>query len=388
MAQATVTSKNFVMQYCPEILLLLYCARTRIEPELATAIRSICSSSIDWEEVLQLAEQHGVIPLLYRTLSAVCPEEVPNSILQQLRLYHQTNALRNQVLTTELLNILDLLHANNIPVIPYKGPVLASMIYNDLSLRQFSDLDILVKKQDVLKTKQVLCTCGYQSYTPMTAEEEAHLLKSSYQYKFTRKDSLVNLLELHWQIARSYPVSMEEFNPFGVDLSPYWDRLEPRVFCDRMVSSFSLQDLLVLLCIHGAKDRWRSLKSLCDLNELLSTYPELDLLAVLARAKNPEQFKVLSLAFVLVNRLFGTPLPADIVDRIHTESVVQLADQVQKELFDDFRSHWSDRLRWHLQLIEGFQNRVRYSAWFVVSHYRPPAWLRLGSAPLQKTIPS
>lgn len=388
MAQAIVTPQNFVVQHRLEILLLLYCARTRVEPELAAAISSICSQAIDWEDVLQLAEQHGVIPLLYQTLSAVCSGEVPQPILQQLRLYHQTNALRNQVLATELLNILELLQANHIPAIPYKGPVLASTIYNDLSLRQFSDLDILVKQQDVLQTKQVLCAYGYQPYTAMTAEEEAHLLKSSYQYKFTRKDSLVNLLELHWQIARSYPVSMEEFNPFGVDLSPYWGRLEQRVFLDRTVSSFSLQDLLVLLCIHGAKDRWRSLKSLCDLNELLSAYPDLDLLAVLETAKNPEQFKVLSLAFVLVNRLFGTPLPATLVDRIHLESVVQLADQVQRALFADFSSHWSDRLRWHLQLIEGFQNRVRYGAWFVVSHYRPPAWLRLRSAPSQNSIPS
>jgi len=36
-----------------------------------------------------------------------------------------------------LLKLLDLFENHGIPAVPFKGPVLASSIYGDLSLRQF-----------------------------------------------------------------------------------------------------------------------------------------------------------------------------------------------------------------------------------------------------------
>lgn len=366
MLQVTI-SRDLGVANCPDHSLLLYCAHTRLDDDREAAIRQLCKQSIDWHQVLQLAEQHGIVPLLNQTLNQVCPEFVPEPVLKHLKLYCHINAVRNRVLTTELLDILKLLEANEISAIPYKGPALAEIVYRDLTLRQFSDLDILVKKQDVLKTKYLLCANGYQSYTPLSASEEEHLLKTSYQYKFTRTDAKVNLLELHWQVARSYPTSMNQFNPFEIDLDSIWEQLETIEILSQPVPSFSPQTLFVLLCIHGTKDRWRSLKSLCDLNELVRAYPEIDLNLALETATNSEQYKVLSLALMLLKNLFNTPIPAEVLQRIQLESVTRLATQVQQNLFAETSSHWSDRLIWQLKLIEGWQKRMKYTAWFIAS---------------------
>jgi hypothetical protein len=366
MAEVTI-SKDLGIADRPEYLLLLYCAHTQLDNDREAAIQQLCNQSIDWHRVLHLAEQHGIIPLLNQTLNRACPEFVPEPVLKHLKLYCNINAVRNRVLTTELLDILELLKANHIPAIPYKGPALAEIAYCDLTLRQFSDLDILVKKQDVLKTKHLLCANGYQPYTPLTVSKEEHLLKTSYQYKFTRTDAKVNLLELHWQVARSYPTSMNQFNPFEIDLASIWEQLETIEILNQPAPSFSPQTLFVLLCIHGAKDRWRSLKSLCDLNELIRAYPEVNLNLALETATNPEQYKVLSLALMLLKNLFNTPIPAEVLHRIRLKSVTQLATQVQQNLFSETSSHWSDRLTWQLKLIEGWQKRIKYTVWFTAS---------------------
>ena len=59
-------------------------------------------------------------------------------------------------MTVELNKILKLLKANNIDTIPYKGPVLASLAYGDIALRQFQDLDISINQSDIFKTKDIL----------------------------------------------------------------------------------------------------------------------------------------------------------------------------------------------------------------------------------------
>jgi hypothetical protein len=123
--------------------LLLYCAQTPIDSEIAERIRTLLQQDIDWAYLIQTAAQHGVMPLLYQSLNTTCPEAVPKANLAQLRNYFHTNAQRNLFLTKELLKLLTLFETHSIPAIPFKGPVLAVSAYGNLSLRQISDLDIL-----------------------------------------------------------------------------------------------------------------------------------------------------------------------------------------------------------------------------------------------------
>src|ERR1700681_921232 len=64
-------------------------------------------------------------------------------------------------LTGKLLRLLELFQAAEIPVIPLKGPVLAQILYGDPVLREFEDLDLLVRKRDVLRALQLLNAHGY-----------------------------------------------------------------------------------------------------------------------------------------------------------------------------------------------------------------------------------
>src|SRR4051794_9536559 len=114
----------------PEFQFLVDCAKAR--PWAETIRRRVHADAIDWANVLELAEQHGVRPLLRRTLKSSCWAVVPESAKVELERSYRSNAQKNLLLTAELLRVVDAFEQENIAVIPFKGPVLAEEVYGDL----------------------------------------------------------------------------------------------------------------------------------------------------------------------------------------------------------------------------------------------------------------
>jgi hypothetical protein len=57
--------------------------------------------------------------------------------------------------------ILKLFRSHEIIVIPYKGPLFADRYYKNLSLRQLNNLDLIIRKEDAIKTKEMLLAHNY-----------------------------------------------------------------------------------------------------------------------------------------------------------------------------------------------------------------------------------
>ena len=117
----------------PEKQLLACCARTKLTPEGAATIHKILAGPLDWEYLLFEAEENSISPLLDRHLSAVAPGAAPPAAQEQLKKTCRANTVRCLYLTAELINILRLFQAQNIPSIPYKGPVLAAQAFTETS---------------------------------------------------------------------------------------------------------------------------------------------------------------------------------------------------------------------------------------------------------------
>src|SRR5207245_416710 len=138
-----------------EAELLLCASRASMDSGRAERIRALVRQSIDWGYVLGIGRRHGVLPLLYWHLSKIWPDAVPKAILKQLRDQFQQNTLHNLFLTGELLKLLNLFQTHGIRAITYKGPTLAMGAYGNLALRQFNDLDLLVRKNDIPKAREL-----------------------------------------------------------------------------------------------------------------------------------------------------------------------------------------------------------------------------------------
>lgn len=119
-----------------EIQLLLACSSPCLSRAGADRLKTLVTERINWADLIRIAAPHGLLPLLHQNLSLVCEDRVPPRTLEQLRRYHESVARRNAIHAGELFDLLDLLEANQIPAIPFKGPTLGLLAYGDLSLRR------------------------------------------------------------------------------------------------------------------------------------------------------------------------------------------------------------------------------------------------------------
>jgi len=89
--------------------------------------------------------------------------------MKQLRTQWQMITLYNRHLTAELVRLTGLLKAAGIAAVAFKGPVLAAMAYGSIDMRQFVDLDILVRQTDLPRIAEILSAERYTS--PHTRRE-------------------------------------------------------------------------------------------------------------------------------------------------------------------------------------------------------------------------
>ena len=111
-------------------------------------------AGLDWPRLNQMAAEHAVQPHLYLRLEHL--ETLPPAALNSMRAQYYASSLSNLKLARELVRLTDRLSEAGVPAVAFKGPVLALKLHGDLSLRQFNDLDLLVRPQDVGPAAQVL----------------------------------------------------------------------------------------------------------------------------------------------------------------------------------------------------------------------------------------
>jgi hypothetical protein len=309
----------------PEKRLLVCCARTKLTPEVATTIREILAGPLDWDFLLWEAEENSITPLLDRHLSAVAPGAAPPAAQEQWKKTCRANTVRCLYLTAELINILRLFHSQNIAAIPYKGPVLAAQAYGDVALREFEDLDIILRQSDVPKAHAIIVSLGYKPKFDwiLSPGAAASLVPGEYNY---RDESRRAMVELHTEITlRHFPIKP--------DLDAFIRNLVPVRVSDRDMLTFAAEDLLPMLCIHGSKDFWERLSWMADVSELVQSHPALDWDRVLRFAQPLNATRMLNLGLALAAGVLGASLPPEISARVKADRVAgEVAAEVRQRL--------------------------------------------------------
>jgi Uncharacterised nucleotidyltransferase len=106
--------------FSTELDLVLACCGDDSSGALSARIRQILDqhADLDWGRLLQLAQHHGVLPLVYRRLSGVL-DASPSAGLEALRQEDRLNAHRTMWLTLELVNVYNHLAVRGLEVLPY-----------------------------------------------------------------------------------------------------------------------------------------------------------------------------------------------------------------------------------------------------------------------------
>ena len=272
-------------------------------PERSTAnaeIESLLPLPLRWDRVFELAENHGVQPLLHQSLEDFRGSLTPQTV-EILAAKQRTNLHKAMMLSRELIRILDTLTANDIEAMPYKGLALADSIYGDIALRQTGDIDLLVRAQDVARACEALHTLNYTPHLRLSAKEEKFYLRSGYEYSFDAPAGR-NLLELQWALQpRFYAVDypMEEL----------FHRAVPVSVAGRVTKTLSFEHLFIVLALHAAKHAWGKLIWICDLARIMKMeglkWAQIGSLAQRFRIR-----RILTLNLLLANEILGVSIPS------------------------------------------------------------------------------
>lgn len=344
---------NNLPELPPEICLLLACGRTQVSEDIAVRIRNLAQGPLDWDSLIQTSLTHGLMPLLYENLKANASDIVPKTAIRSLRDFYEKSSARSLVLTGELIRILDLFESEGVEGMPYKGPSVAVSLYGRLGLRQFTDLDILVRKQDVWRSQQLLVQLGYQPHFNITLSQLPAFLKLGYVQMFTR-DNGFRVVELHWGIA-------SRFFMFSLNTDLLWSRLTKADLMGKAVLAPIAEDLLLILCVHGAKDIWERLEWICGIAELLQRHPDLNWGSVTQQAKESGAERILHLGCYLARELFEAKLPDSIGRHIDSDPVIAtLAAQVREDLLSGKSPGLRQRILFHVRSKDRVLDRFRY----------------------------
>ena len=365
-------SRQFSMR--PESELLVWCASTAVTDELKERIRQRVQEPLDWGVVFELAGYHGVGPLLYRNLSTHCSDLVPAASLTQLRQRTQAGALLNRLLAQELVVLCEVFAAHGVPVIPIKGATLAVSAYGDVTLRDFSDMDLLVPEGSIAEAQAVLLAQGYERKDLSSEPGETDHEEGPY-HVFIKRRTLFRV-DLQWVMAHQHFA-------FQLDRPEFWQRRTPVPLANKTVQGLAPEDLLIVLCVHGSKHAWESLKWVCDVAELLRAHDHLDWDQIFSRASTWRCQRLVLMGLSLAHRLLDVPLPEAVLARLSADSEVHMlshrmpstlladrhvgVDEAQAvALYFSLKDSWWERWRFGLMLCRDQSPMVT----------SPPAWFR------------
>src|SRR5687768_735822 len=138
------------MQYLkPEDDLLLHCLKIHFNPggNSEEALKSILKKKPDWEHFISVTSLNRVFPMVWNTLNNEAYRNIPEEVSLDLQKICHEKEARSIYNLKRLNELLILFRENNIGMIPFKGPNL-NKLYKNYALRQSSDLDIIIHKND------------------------------------------------------------------------------------------------------------------------------------------------------------------------------------------------------------------------------------------------
>ncbi|MCU1244888.1 MAG: hypothetical protein JWN02_798 [Acidobacteria bacterium] len=205
----------------------------------------------DVESSLSSAAAEGMLGLLARAA-----ERVPRT----LRLQAMAMEARSAGMVTELARIARAFEDAGIPLLAYKGAILAQQLYGAAGARAFSDLDVIVDPASADAGERVLRDLGYRECQPLSERQRKTNRRFVGETLFLDDASGV-LADFHWLF------SHVQF-PLRIPFAEAWERRQSVLVDGHLFQTLGNTDLVVLTCSHAAKHLWHRLELLAQIGAL------------------------------------------------------------------------------------------------------------------------
>ncbi|HZQ07906.1 MAG TPA: nucleotidyltransferase family protein, partial [Anaerolineae bacterium] len=224
----------------PELELLFLAVRPQFDADARARIWELLKAPLNWDWIASLARTHGVLPLLYERLNPYVRFIQPD-VCEAMASYAQMRTRRSLVLMAELVRLFDWFEAEAIPLLAFKGPVLATVAYGNLSRRAFNDLDVLVPFNEVSHAWSVLQAQGYVPDEHFSPAQFRAFLASDNHHAFRQANGDI-IIELHWRLlSKAYAITWKE--------ARIWERAIGVTLGGRAIRTLLPSDAILFTCI-------------------------------------------------------------------------------------------------------------------------------------------
>lgn len=370
----------------PEFELLLTCCRPKPTEAHYLRQRQLAATGPDSGKILAYAYRHDVSSLLYCNLSCHPPGTFPNELLNKLAMRHKRNI---QHASQALLAIHELMLAGpELNLLVMKGLDVAGRAYGDLAARGVGDIDILVNPEQLDAALTKLKELGWNIDEPeiLFTETRNILLRNQNHCLLIRKR--FPHMELHWRATH---------NPFEFPMDD-WPALSVSKKSNIGIPGLANEDLMIYLCLHGAKHGWGRLKWIFDLPNILATH-DLDWPKLWQRAHQLGAGLALQQGLLLAQKYCRIDLSPEIKSGFRHS--INLSQWQSIYSIQQGPEHWMEHLPIRLKLHQWINRmltarKINVLVWYFAMMFYPnvddyrllklPSWLQLLYFPLRPVL--
>lgn len=298
------------MTLSDELQVVLITSKSQLSKEDISRLQGLLSGGLDWTSIHFLSQRHKVFPRVWKNLSRYISSLIPEEVNAQQKNLMRRNFLISATMTKYLFMILDIFAKNNLTIIPYKGPVLASYLYNDITQRSYGDLDFLIRRDDFSKAYLILQENGYIPEIQLSSEKINSYTAIEDNLSFANARGVI--LEIHWELSGRYLIK-----PMGIDL--VGQHLSSTKIHGRELSVFSDENLLIYFCLHGTKHCWEQLDLIACVSELLLKAERIDWQYVLEIVSEYRCRRILFVGILLAIKSYHVSIPEQIYRLISSD---------------------------------------------------------------------
>ena len=264
------------MDLTPEDKILLHLLFEPEKAKLFLSVRKIDTkppeNDPDWTCLVEKSRQEGVSGVLFHNITKHHLEDlVPGDSYRGLSNDYYTNLKRNLSIIGTLREVLAAFQKADIPCIVLKGISLAEHLYPNIAMRGMSDVDVLVRKEDLFKADDCLSRLGYTSRDSSAAKAVNNPAGYLASLEYRKNDASPLNLHLHWHTVNTSVPSTMFIN--DIDLDRLWESAEPIYIADGQALMLRPEHLIIYLCEHALRvgHSFDRLILICDIFFALKT---------------------------------------------------------------------------------------------------------------------
>ena len=290
----------------PEVVALLLICRVFLKTATPDELSSfVASHKINWALFYDIARAHHIRPVVNKVFGEVRIDEPTSGRLQADCMQITRNNFEHY---RELLRLNNLFREAGIMAVPYKGCLFSLQFYEDINLREFSDLDFLIYPdiKDVHAITKIMEKAGYVIGFDAPEEFREFYFSHIREFKFLlyANDKRKFLAEFHSLM--NDPV-FETAAPIANEYL-FTDLYDETLSGSQIRLLSPTRHFIAMLTHHGIREQWTSLKNVMDLAMVIKGGDLVDWDFVFACSKEYKFSKVLAVGLDLADDLLGVSL--------------------------------------------------------------------------------